>query len=145
MKLPNWMKGSLEPDLYLPTYLKRWYVIPKNNVFNVYLHRFEGDDGDRALHNHPWNSVSILLKGELTENYKYDLYDNVVFHRRIKKWLPYFRGRQSFHSMFLPTLSAWTLFMTGRHTQEWGFEYPQKYDFMHYADFKRIHGDYGDE
>ena len=35
-------------------YLRRWWVIPRNRLFNVYLHQFLRSDDDRALHDHPW-------------------------------------------------------------------------------------------
>ena len=35
-------------------YLLRWFLIPRNPVFNVYLHKFMRSDDDRALHTHPW-------------------------------------------------------------------------------------------
>lgn len=41
-------------------YLLRWHPIPRNPIFNVYLHQFLRDDDDRALHDHPWVNVSLL-------------------------------------------------------------------------------------
>lgn len=45
------------PDFYIGgnanPYLLRWWVIPRNRFFNVYLHKFLRDDDDRALHDHP--------------------------------------------------------------------------------------------
>lgn len=49
-------------------YLGRWFIIPRNRWFNVYLHRFTGSDDDRALHDHPWWSLSIMLAGALDEH-----------------------------------------------------------------------------
>lgn len=51
-------------DLSNP-YLLRWWVIPRNRFFNVYLHKFLRDDDDRALHDHPWWSMSIILSSTL--------------------------------------------------------------------------------
>ncbi|MUL47579.1 hypothetical protein FZI85_25020 [Mycobacterium sp. CBMA293] len=48
-------------------YLRRWYVIPRNPVLNVYIHQFLRSDDDRALHDHPWWFVSLILKGGYTE------------------------------------------------------------------------------
>lgn len=50
-------------------YLCRWYLIPRNRFIGVMLHWFIGSDDDRALHDHPWWSISFLLKGELYEIY----------------------------------------------------------------------------
>jgi hypothetical protein len=61
-------------------YLLRWYLTPwsdfdrnvkprnawerlKRKLPNVYAHRFRHDDEDRALHDHPFDSCSIILKG----------------------------------------------------------------------------------
>lgn len=44
-------------------YMERWWLIPRNRFFNIYLHRFWRSDDDRALHDHPWVNLSILLKG----------------------------------------------------------------------------------
>ena len=49
-------------------YLKRWFILPRNRWFNIYLHHFHRSDDDQALHDHPWASVSILLKGSYIEH-----------------------------------------------------------------------------
>ena len=60
------------PDLVVGSpkrpYMHRWWLIPRNPVFNVYLHRFLRSDDDRALHDHPWPSLSILLHGSYREH-----------------------------------------------------------------------------
>src|ERR1700684_1178987 len=49
-------------------YMLRWYILPRNPLFNVYLHKFlRNDDDDRALHDHPWPSLSLLVKGWVVE------------------------------------------------------------------------------
>lgn len=49
-------------------YLLRWRLLPRNPVFNVYLHQFLRSDDDRALHDHPWLfNVSLLLRGPYIE------------------------------------------------------------------------------
>ena len=45
-------------------YLLRWYIIPRNRFFNIYLHKFCRSDDDRALHDHPWLfNLSVLVEG----------------------------------------------------------------------------------
>lgn len=67
MKNPFYRK----PDFYVGgktnPYMLRWWVIPRNKWFNIYLHKFLRDDEDRAAHNHPWVSWSFILKGSYTE------------------------------------------------------------------------------
>src|SRR5690242_14714107 len=49
-------------------YMLRWFVIPRNRFFNIYLHHFHRSDDDRALHDHPWLNLSIILQGEYVEH-----------------------------------------------------------------------------
>src|SRR5258708_303359 len=63
---------SRKPDVLIgkqdDTYMERWWVIPRNRFFNIYLHHFLRSDDDRALHDHPWLNASILLQGKYTEH-----------------------------------------------------------------------------
>ena len=67
--LPRLLSG--QPHQIIPhaadPYLKRWYVIPRNPVLNIYVHQFLRSDDDRALHDHPWWFASIMLKGAYVE------------------------------------------------------------------------------
>lgn len=61
-RLPDFVIGG-----HANPYLLRWWLIPRNRVFNIYLHKFLRDDDDRALHDHPWFWCSIMLRGEYVE------------------------------------------------------------------------------
>ena len=41
-------------------YLTRWYLFLRKRVA-IFLHLFHRSDEDRALHDHPWNFISLLL------------------------------------------------------------------------------------
>ena len=60
-----------EPDFYIGgkenPYIRRWWVIPRNYYFNVYLHNILRDDDDRTHHDHPWWWCSIMLRGAYWE------------------------------------------------------------------------------
>ena len=62
---PDFIVGS-ETD----PYLRRWHLLPRNRLFNVYLHNFCRSDDDRALHDHPWVNMSVLLSGSYMEHVK---------------------------------------------------------------------------
>ena len=96
-------------------YLHRWYLIPKNKYFNIYLHKFYRSDDDRALHDHPWFSVSILLKGELLEH---QWGDRV---RYVSRWIPVFRTAKFAHRVEVVKGPIWTIFITGPRLRTWGF------------------------
>lgn len=51
----------------------RWFLIPKNRFLKIYLHKFMRSDEDRALHDHPWSFLSIILRGgyfEISETFE---------------------------------------------------------------------------
>src|ERR1700710_2371105 len=64
--------AARKPDVLIgkqdDTYMRRWWVIPRNRWFNIYLHHFLRSDDDRALHDHPWCNLSILLSGSYLEH-----------------------------------------------------------------------------
>ena len=119
-------------------YLRRWWLIPRNRFFNVYLHQFLRSDDDRALHDHPWWNMSWLLRGEYVE---------VVPHRsdeRVEKHLirqagdMKVRAAGARHRIVLHRGECWTLFITGPRIREWGFWCPK--GWVHWKDFTDVTG-----
>ncbi len=95
-------------------YLKRWWVIPPNKNFNVYLHHILRDDDDRALHDHPWDNTSLVLMGILREvmpGRGRTLFAGESVHRKATDR----------HRLEVDPGGAWTLFTTGPRVREWGF------------------------
>jgi hypothetical protein len=100
-----------KPDVIINgKYLQRW--------FNIYLHKITGPD-DVILHDHPWWSLSFLLKGELNEH---------TFNktRIIPRFLPIIRSAKMAHRLELIQGPAWTIFITGPRIRKWGFHYPTR-------------------
>lgn len=120
----DYVIGSLDDP-----YLLRWWVITRNRWFNIYLHHTLRSDDDRALHDHPWYNISILLKGNLSEV----LPENKV--RKFKRFLPIFRKATDRHRLVLNDKNnpSWTLFITGPKIREWGFYCPK--GWVHWKDF----------
>ena len=119
-------------------YLLRWFIIPRNKFFNIYLHKFCKSDDDRALHDHPWLfNISILLSGEYIEHKFVNNDESCIktYSRKRKRFLPYFRWGDSPHRVELlkgikpygkcdtqtVELPVWTLFITGATVRRWGF------------------------
>jgi hypothetical protein len=105
-------------------YMFRWWVIRRNRLLNVYLHCVVRDDDDRALHDHPWPSLSLCLAGHLAEVYRRGGRDRVRdFYPGDLVW----RGARFAHRLYLPSGEryAWTLFITGPRVREWGFLCPR--------------------
>lgn len=116
-------------------YLRRWWLIPRNPVFNVYLHQFLRDDDDRALHDHPWFWCSILLRGGYVEH---------TAGWFAGRWAPSIKLSSPWRAhrieLFGPEETsrtpAWTLFVTGPRLREWGFHCPGR-GWVHWRDFTR--------
>lgn len=121
-----------EPDFIIgkpgSPYMRRWYVIPRNRWFNVYLHNIVRSDDDRALHDHPWWNLSIVLKGGYWEYVPLDAARpsgaTIGSFRPAGSFV--FRRATSSHRLAIPSGdSCWSLFITGRKVREWGFHCPQ--------------------
>ena len=97
-------------------YLTRYYLLPDNPVCNLFLHIWHASDQFDALHDHPWASVSVLIRGELfeiTEKYA----------ARVKKYLPVFRRATHRHRIQVPQQqhTPITIFLTFIKVREWFF------------------------
>jgi hypothetical protein len=126
-----------EPDFIIggaaKPYMRRWFVIPRNHLFNIYLHNIVRDDDDRALHDHPWWFLSVMLRGSYVEwlsggNANLRRAPSVAFRRATTS-----------HRVTLPKdwdglpIPCWTLVFTGPRVRSWGFQCPQ--GWRHWRDF----------
>lgn len=134
-----------DPDVYIggkeDTYMKRWWVIPRNPVFNIYFHEFMRSDND-VLHDHPWWNASWILAGSYKE-----IVPDVPKGVQPRQGTPTktlvrkegyfgFRLGKSAHRVELyphPTedrnLYVNTLFFTGPRFRKWGFWCPHSWRF----------------
>ena len=114
-------------------YMRRWFLTPRVKTGNLYLHNVLRPDDDRALHNHPWASMSVMLSGgmvEHTEEGQRDIIPGDVV----------LRGPNCRHRLDTPKPDTWTIFATGPVVQDWGFFCPQ--GFVRRQDF--LAGDKGE-
>ena len=107
-------------------YLLRWWLIPRNRFFNIYLHKFMRSDDDRAFHDHPWLWCSILLRGSYVEWSHPRVGDALLAHveRFNAGTIRIHRARYAHRLVVDQDASCWTLFITGPRTREWGFHCP---------------------
>lgn len=118
-------------------YMRRWWIIPRNPVLNIYLHQFLTPDDERALHDHPWLSLSIALKGEYIEHTaQLEAYGTMMRYRQTRGpgsvvfRLPSHTHRISLHpdpEGEYGYKTAWTVFITGPLVRKWGFTCPQSW------------------
>lgn len=115
-RIPDFVIGGRENP-----YMRRWWIIPRNRFFNIYLHEFLRSDEDRALHDHPWINVSYLLEGEYVEHSI--LAGGVQTAIKYKQGDLKFRRAKTAHRIEIDQ-PCWSLFITGPVIREWGFHCP---------------------
>lgn len=134
-----------EPDLYIGgkenPYLLRWRLLPKNKYpINIYLHKMLRDDDDRGLHDHPWPFITFILWGgyievqpapEWRHLWKLARHNDTgaawtAFYRRhiekVRRPLSIlYRPKHWPHRLKLRGKCSWSLVITFRPVQRWGF------------------------
>jgi hypothetical protein len=118
-----WARAKMQqsPDFIIgdPAYLRRWWIVPRNEWQNTYLHHGLRDDDDRALHDHPWDNVSLLLIGRYRE-----ITPDGVFIREPGSLVH--RKATDSHRLELVDGEPWvSLFFTGPKVRDWGFHCPK--------------------
>ena len=111
---PDFVIGGLDNP-----YLERHWLLPRNPLFNVYVHRFLRSDDDRAEHTHPWINMSWLLQGCYIE-----WQHGKPFYRNAGDIVFRHSGHIQ-HRIELNDGPAWTVFFTGPRYKTWHFACPQ--------------------
>lgn len=126
---------------------KNWWDGFTRKLPNLYLHRFRHDDEDRALHDHPWPSASLLLENSYSEVVFYPISEERIAKLKaaaeprptVKVFRP--EGKLSFrraadaHRVVLDkragrlgrteSVEVVTAFFTGFAVRGWGFHCPK--------------------
>lgn len=112
-RLAKWGKAYMAkrpPDFVIGSetnpYLLRWWILPRNKFFNIYLHMFMRSDDDRALHDHPWWNASFVLDGGYVEH--------------MPKW-KYQNPDKADHTISMTPEQAWYSTAPGRNCEGWKF------------------------
>lgn len=134
-----WKTRRREPDFIVGgkenPYLLRWYLLPRNRFFNIYYHVFLRSDDDRALHDHMYWNLSIVLSGGYFEH-TVDGKRRWVGAGSLRLRRPTTAHRVELaHRTTFPRVAirATTLFVTGPRVREWGFLCPQ--GWRHWKEF----------
>jgi hypothetical protein len=136
-RLANFLMRHSEPYDEIADYMERRWVFRlgrwgKNAKYGYVagrLNRILRSDSDRALHDHPWPYVTLILRGgyyEVTEKPWYSMTTGECFPETKVQWYGpgsiLFRGTKHKHRLVLPTgQTALTLFITLPFKQQWGF------------------------
>lgn len=135
-ELEKWadeLMASREPDFIIgDNYMRRWWVIPRNRMFNLYLHEINKSDDDRAFHDHPWVNTSFLIRGSYIEHTP-----EGRFVRRAGDMIE--RPANALHRLeVVDNARVISLFSTGPIIRQWGFDCPQ--GWRHWKDFTHTDG-----
>lgn len=123
-------------------YMLRWWLTPWSGKFRniadedktlwqrfvsklpgVYLHYIVRSDDDRALHDHPWRNISVLLRGSYIEH---TIAAGGVHHRtRRNAGDIVMRRARDAHRLEIDCGPCWSLFITGARVRHWGFHCQQ--------------------
>ena len=159
------------PYFHLEGYMERYWLVPFNAKYitlqktntgcytaclfrqpftwflqklgiGIRIHKILRSDDARAFHNHPWNFISIILKGKYTE--VTPVYDKSNFFVGTNfcsydKGDVLFRKSNSLHRLILAkNKPVWTLFITGKKQRTWGFLTQPKFLTKHYEYDKNV-------
>jgi hypothetical protein len=105
-------------------YARRWVL--NLGFASVRVHHWYRSDDKRAPHSHPWWFLALVLRGSY-EDWSYprtrqgapDLNSKVV--DRLGRGSIRYRPAHHIHSVSVPPGGCWTILVTGREKQLWGF------------------------
>ena len=109
-------------DLNAP-YLRRWHLIPPNRHLNIYLHHFCRSDEPGALHDHPWDFVSLLISGRYLEVTDTEATVRTPGNLALRRAEHRHRIRLFTNGCGIPR-PCWSLVITGPRRRQWGFWCP---------------------
>lgn len=108
------------------------YILFRCAAFGIFIHHLMRSDHDRALHDHPWPFISIVLKGGYLEVHDQTI-DGSTFIQYHGRGSVLVRPAEWRHRFMLES-PAWALVIVGRRARPWGFFTPggwcwwRKYD-----------------
>lgn len=141
-RLLEWLTARRPPDFVIgEDYMRRWFIKRTGGLdpreddrdSNIFLHNVRHSDDDRAKHDHPWWNITVVLAGSYLEvvpdlsraETPYMLVAAMPEKKiRRRAGSIVFRRASAAHRLVIDGQDAWTLFITGRKSREWGFHCP---------------------
>lgn len=125
----NWLLNRLQKyditktvDGVETLYLRRWFLL-RSKYLNVYIHYIARPDEDPDPHDHPWNFLSVRLKGGYTEriwHYRTPCEEGVEDRTNNAPGIGY-RPAETVHQITSVKPNTFTLVITGPWKRDWGF------------------------
>ncbi len=130
-------KPEREPDKIIMTdnnvYMRRWHIQRCTETMSIYYHEILRSDWQEEFHDHPWESVSIILDGSYM-----DLSPEYPDGRLIEQGQVVYRSAKQAHRIILHNGPVETLFITGPVVRDWGFHC--KKGFVPFEQYKKQGG-----
>lgn len=118
----KFLESGLEiPNLddFTQTYLKRWILL-RTPWFGIFLHKMTGPDSRETLHDHPWNFISLVLRGGYVERRLDPVTLEINEARIVSRWNKV-RAYEAHSIRSLLREPTWTLVFVGRRIRNWGY------------------------
>lgn len=115
-------QAKKRPYTHIGGYMERYWIVPEswNLPFAVRVHWIKRPDADLYVHDHPWNWRTIILQGYYIEEDAFG-----VFRRRTAGDTVG-ASAETFHRIAdICPGGVWTVFITGRRRNDWGFMVPR--------------------
>lgn len=96
-------------------YMTRIYVI-NNKWFGIKIHFWHRPDADREFHDHPWDFLTLVIKGQYAEQRPHD----GVSFRDAGRWA--FRKATDLHKVVGVAPGTVSIVINGRKKNDWGFK-----------------------
>lgn len=103
----------------------RRYRLLQTPWFAFYIHQICQSDSDKDMHDHPWNFLSLILKGAYREASKLYPDFNSIVQRDCNPGNIISHSRMDAHQITLLTKVVWTLVFTFGRRSIWGYQTPQ--------------------
>lgn len=100
-------------------YLTRLRII-QTPWFGIYLHRFDGPDPRPTLHDHPWQFLSVILRGGYTER-RLNPHTHAVDEAHRVRWFNRVRAGDAHSISMLHRTPTWSLMLVGKRVRTWGY------------------------
>lgn len=113
--------------------MTRYYLTPRIFGIRLVLHQFHRSDNDRHYHDHPWNFISLILKGGYIEHFPFQGIPIEKVHcaghiiKRPKEWRHWVELLHKPHAdgydfYIVPEYEeCWTLVLLYGQRRDWGF------------------------
>jgi hypothetical protein len=92
--------------------MRRWVLIAFG--YSIRVHHWIRSDDKRFFHDHPWNFLTIVLRGSYTDV-------SPSGSQLCKSVRGYYRKAEHKHYVTVPKGGAWTFMFCGRPKRKWGF------------------------